>query len=112
LQNGSYPPPVGPEIGCGRRVSGDDGGDDVEGGCALKLRGIDGGSDLGLGFGGPHGAIAIGDLSLDHGWSEFALGERWPGLSGQGFAVLKWNLCRWCFADVGLARREGVARPE
>src|ERR1700688_200805 len=40
--------------------------------------------------------------------------ERWPALSGQVSAVDKWNLCRlgsWA-AVFGVARREGVARPE
>jgi len=40
--------------------------------------------------------------------------ERWPALSGQVSAVDKWKLCRlgsWA-AGFGVARREGVARPE
>jgi hypothetical protein len=36
--------------------------------------------------------------------------ESWPALSGQISSPDKWSLCR--FADVGVARREGVARPE
>ena len=40
--------------------------------------------------------------------------ERWPALSGQLFALDKWTLCRLplCCAGFGVARREGVARPE
>ena len=44
----------------------------------------------------------------------FERDERWPALSGQVFALDKWTLCRltsWC-AVFGVARREGVARPE
>ena len=32
-----------------------------------------GGAEVGFSFGGPHGAIAVGDLSLDHAGAEFAL---------------------------------------
>ncbi len=35
--------------------------------------------------------------------------ERWPGLSGQGLPLVKWFLCRLCFAVLGSSRREGVA---
>ena len=40
--------------------------------------------------------------------------QRWPASSGQISALDKWNLCRlpsWA-AGFGVARREGVARPE
>ena len=59
--------------GIDRRVSGQGGGDDVEGGGAVEPRGVDGGSDVGFGLCGPHGAIAIGHFSLDHARAEFAL---------------------------------------
>ena len=42
------------------------GEDDVEGVGAFEACGVDGGADVGFSFGGPHGAIAVGDLSLDH----------------------------------------------
>ncbi len=29
------------------------------------------------------------------------LDQRWPGLSGQGLPLAKWNCCRFCFAGVG-----------
>ena len=35
--------------------------------------GVDGCADVGFRFGGPHCAIAVGDLSLDHARAEFAL---------------------------------------
>jgi hypothetical protein len=42
------------------------------------------------------------------------LGQSWLALSGQVSAVNEWNLCRlplWA-GIFGVARREGVARPE
>ena len=48
--------------------------DDVEGIGALEPRGIVCRSHVRFGFGRPHGAVAVGDLSLDHAGSELALG--------------------------------------
>src|ERR1035437_7839096 len=38
----------------------------VEGVCAFEPCGVDGCSHICLSLGGPHGAIAVGDFSLDH----------------------------------------------
>jgi hypothetical protein len=46
--------------------------DDGEGVCAAQACGVDGGPHVGLGLRGPHGAIAVGDLSLDHAGSQLS----------------------------------------
>ena len=48
--------------------------DGLEGPCAREARGIDGASDGGFIFGGPHGAIAVGDFALDDGGPQGSLG--------------------------------------
>ena len=47
--------------------------DDVEGVGAFEASCVDGGSHVRFGFGGPHCAVAVGDLSLDDAGAEFAL---------------------------------------
>src|SRR5271154_6509600 len=47
--------------------------DHGEGVRALELCGIDGCSHVRFRLGGPHGAVSIGDFSLDHAGTEFAL---------------------------------------
>ena len=42
---------------------------------AVEACGVDGRPDIGFSFGGSHGAIAVGDFSLDHARAEFALGR-------------------------------------
>ena len=49
------------------------GEDDVERAGAFEAGGVDGGAHIGFSLGGPHGAVAVGDFSLDHAGSEFAL---------------------------------------
>jgi len=49
------------------------GEDDAEGVGAVEARSVDGGSHIRFGFGGPHGAVAVGDFPLDHAWAEFPL---------------------------------------
>ena len=82
-----YPPPVWGGIGRDRRVSGEDGGDDVEGGGAREPGGVDGGSDVRFGLRGPHGAIAVGDFSLDDAGAEFALGAVVGGVDLAGIVA-------------------------
>jgi len=55
--------------------SGQGGEDDIEGVGAVEARGVDGCSHIRFGFGGPHGAIAVGwsHFSLDHARVEFSL---------------------------------------
>jgi hypothetical protein len=47
--------------------------DRLEGVCAVQPCGVDGCSYVRLGLRGPHGAIAIGDFSLDHAGPQFSL---------------------------------------
>ena len=68
-------------------VSGQCGGDDVEGGGAFEPCGVDGGSDVGFGLCSPHGAIAIGDFTLDHARAEFALGAVVGGVDFAGIVT-------------------------
>ena len=56
------------------RSLGQGGDDDVERISAAEPRGVDGGAHIRFGTGGPHGAIAVGHLSLDHGRSKFSFG--------------------------------------
>ena len=50
------------------RGSGADGHEDgAEGAAACDAGGIDDGADGGLALGGPHRAVAVGDLPLDYG---------------------------------------------
>src|SRR5215203_4339760 len=53
-------------------VSGTDGGEDgaEDGGAGRQTCGVDDGAHRGLTFSRPHGAIAVGDLALNHGRSE------------------------------------------
>ena len=48
--------------------------DDGEGVCAVEPCGVDGRPHVRFGFGGPHGAVAVRHLSLDHTRAELALG--------------------------------------
>jgi hypothetical protein len=48
------------------RASGQRCDDDGEGVRAAQACGVDRGPHVGLSFRGPHGAVAVGDLSLDH----------------------------------------------
>ena len=47
--------------------------DRLEGVCAVQPCGVDGCSYVRLGLRGPHGAIAIGDFSLDHAGPQLSL---------------------------------------
>ena len=54
------------------------GADDTEDGlkpvdAGFEASGVDDGADIGLALGGPHGAIAVGDLALDDGRPQGAL---------------------------------------
>lgn len=49
--------------------------DHGEGVRAFEPCGIDGRADIRFSFCGPHGSIAVGDFSLDHARSKFALGR-------------------------------------
>ena len=53
--------------------SGEGGEDDVEAIGAVEPCGVDGCSHIRFGFGGPHGAVAVGHFSLDHARAEFSL---------------------------------------
>jgi hypothetical protein len=56
----------------GGRVSSERVEDRLEGRGASELGGIEGGANVGFGLGGPHRAIAVGDLSLDDAGAEDA----------------------------------------
>jgi len=64
--------------------SSEDADDDMEGVGAFEPCGVDGRPDVAFSFGGPHGSISVGDLSLDHTRSEFAFGRvvGWVDLTG------------------------------
>ena len=44
----------------------------MEGVGAFEAGGVDGCSNIRLGLSGPHGAVAVGDFSLDDAWSQIA----------------------------------------
>ena len=50
------------------------GADHLEGICAFEASGVDCRSHVRFGLRGPHGAVAIGDLSLDHAGTELSFG--------------------------------------
>ncbi len=66
----NYPAPF---LGTVFAASGQSIEDCLEGICSLESCGVDGGSDVRLGLRGPHGAIAIGDFSLDHAGPQLSL---------------------------------------
>ena len=57
---------------CVASASGPDGGEDgaEDGGAGCQAGGIDDGADRSLALGRPHGAVAVGDLALNHGWPQ------------------------------------------
>ena len=54
-------------------ISGQDADDDAEGVRAFKPRGVDRCPHVRFGLGGPHGAVAVRDFSLDYARAQFAL---------------------------------------
>ena len=71
--------------------------------------GIDDGADRGLSLSGPHGAVAVGDLALNHGWPEGSFagvvgGLNQPGMVKEGQKLITRP------ADLSLKRTGQVTR--